>query len=289
MNLPLKSEYTKNKTLFDSLTKKVPATKSLLFATSFSNDFMQMYSETLYIYFRKQGILVQKAEFRTQKNRSLVYNWAKKMLNTKEFPFPIDSEKDIGKYRQIEFWKSVLMTLLKVGSSEAIGMYTQTTNGIFKYVESGKFYAHLRLSALSDSDSKLSKTILKDLTSVDYLKILAVFTVILYERANNTVVRRSSEFYRYSGFIDYKQFPIFKKYLVENSPNFRSVLVEFSEFYYSLIKYFKLDDYMQYEDLLDFIAELLVNPNAKKVLNGYDSKQIEHFITNMASLVMENE
>lgn len=219
----------------------------------FALEFMQCYTELLVKYFRGHSdTKIYVAHFDNVSNRGIVRQWFDKMTTSTEvFPFPIDCLLDKQGYKNGKFWGSVIETLIAKNDHKTIHIFTQTTNGIFRYVQRGKYAADLRKD-ISDVSSKLTLT--------DFTNIVGTFCVLAYELSAKKKFKKTKKFYKYTGYIDIMDdVPVFKKSLIRDSALFRAILVDFTEFYYAIIKFFKLSDFMQYDKLLEFIGELSVD------------------------------
>jgi len=248
--------------------------------TNFVNPFMDMYSTVLTEYFRNNNCQVYKVHFLTPKNKTIVRTWFIRMKSKKSFPFTIESEQDKEIYLTVDFWKSVLNTLLHANSFETVGFYTQTTNGLFLYVQKGKYFVDIRKQGFRDSDRDLDIKVIRNLSETDMRGIVAVFILKLMEVVTNRNFKKGKLYYKYSGFIDsFETYPVFKKKLVTMSPEFRVILIDFAPYYFSLVNYFKIPDFMQYNELLDFIADSTVDVSFKHtLLRGVEPSEVEVLI-----------
>lgn len=259
------------------------------FPEYFTDKFMGDYTTKVVAYFRSRKIKVSRSDFLFPRNRNLVYNWAKKIDDrvSKDFPFPIDVLEDKNIYRNVSFWISVLDTLFVSADSDKIHMYTQTMNGIFLYVASGRYGADFRSKELDNLNLiLLNKKIISKLKKVDYRNIFGVYVIMLYEYAHKRKLRRSEKYYKYVGYIFIDGVPAFRKDMIQHSGFFRAMLIEFEKYYFKMLEYFNLEDDLDYPGMLLYLSKYPVDVSGDTVFSGYSVDNISHFIESFADYIL---
>jgi len=251
------------------------------FASAFARKFLPKYTERVMAYFTKQNIPVKPSDFNSSRNQSAVYNWGKKInsATAEDNLFPMTTEDDKRIYKNVDFWIGALDTLF-TNDASTVSLYTQTANGLFKYVTNGRYGSDFRLLQSSKLGSVITPNMIWALKNVDYRNIFSVYILALYEYATSTKLRRSEEYYKYLGFIEAESnsVPIFRKELIQNSSFFRSMLIEFKKYYENVIKYLNLEDEIDYPALLIYLGNFPSDVTSETIFAGFDKNNIPHFI-----------
>ena len=285
----IQTQNKRNKKLVDKLGLKLSGTIAYTNAkVAFKKEFMTMYFEIMTDYYKKKKLKYSKAQIYNPKTKSILDRWYDRMMNPVNFPFAVDELSDRELYLNPSFWKSALVTLTQSNSVEVVLQYTQTVNGLFLYVQNGKYNTDILRKQIHDSDRTLTVREIQKLKPKDFKYLFGVYCIQLYEQVKRVRLRRSKVFYKYSGFLEvYDRYPIFKKEMVATSPTFRAALIEFYPYYKNLIKYLSIDDYMQYNELLDYISRYPVDLEYEDaIFTMYKAEQIEDFVNYLVKLIL---
>ena len=178
-------------------------TKWVTQKAKFTEGFMHHYVTAMVKYFNaKTKEAVYKSHFDLKKNRQLVREWFEKMKETDpaEFPFPIEEIADRSKYMEVPFWRSVINTLIGIDEFKVICTYTQTTQGIFMYVQNGRYFSDLRKQRQINTECVVSAHTVTRLKVQDFRNIIGVFCALAYELSVGKEFKKTKNFYKYAGF-----------------------------------------------------------------------------------------
>jgi len=254
---------------------------------NFIKSFLDMYYVLVSDFFEKNDLYYYNSFVQNTRSRNIVGKWYDAMVEDEKFPFSYKTYKERMQFLDVNFWRKILKEFLDSNLEVNYKMtYLQTVNGIFLYVQNGKYIIDKARTSLSKKN--LSNVI--TLQPAQYKYVLAVYTALLYQKSKNVKLTKNKYFRKFKGYLElYKGYPIFKKSLLENSDKFRAMLVDFHPYYLKYLEVFKIDDYMQYEELLDFIEDFYIDPNYEDaIFKMYSPERIKSFIKFMLGLVVED-